>query len=144
MCRQFAQIVAKLVEAVGVCGEMEGGEDGLVGLACRPATDLGACVQQNLEQADGPRILDFDAGMADRTDGNGQRDPLQQGKVGMDIEPLGLEPGKPADNALELVADLIQMVEVLFETEIVGLLEQSSVRKNIENFSYCLRTALRK
>ena len=144
MCLQFAQIVAKLVEAVCVCREIEGGEDGLVDLARRPATDLGAGVQQNLEQADGPRILDFDAGMADRTDGNGQRDPLQQGKVGMDIEPLGLEAGKPADNALELVADLIQMVEVLFETEIVGLLEQSSVRKNIENFSYCLRTALRK
>src|SRR5215831_17539388 len=86
MCLQFAQIVAKLVEAVSVCGEMEGGEDGLVDLACRPAPDLGTGVQQNLEQADGPRILDFDAGMADRTDGNGQRDPLQQGKVGMDVE----------------------------------------------------------
>src|SRR5215468_5192829 len=119
MCLQFAQIVAKLVEAVSVCGEMEGGEDGLVDLACRPAPDLGTGVQKNLEQADGPRILDFDAGMADRTDGNGQRDPLQQGKVGMDIEPLGLETGNPADNALELVTDLIQMVEVLFETEIV-------------------------
>src|SRR5262245_57979884 len=40
---------------------------------------------------------------------------------GVDIEPLGLEPGKPADDALELVADLIQMVEVLFEAEIVEI-----------------------
>ena len=119
MCLQFAQIVAKLVEAVGICGEMEGGEDGLVDLASRPASDLGAGVQKNLEQADDPRILDFDAGMADRANGNGQRDPLQQRKVGMDIEPLSLETGKSADSALELVADLIQMVEVLFETEIV-------------------------
>ena len=112
MCLQFAQIVAKLVEAVGVRGEVERGEDGLVNLACRPAADLGAGVQENLEQADDPGVLDFDAGVADRADGNGQGDALQQGKVGVDVEPLSLETGKSADSALELVADLIQMCKI--------------------------------
>jgi hypothetical protein len=35
------------------------------------------------------------------------------------VEPLSLETGKSADDTLELVADLIQMVQPLFETEIV-------------------------
>src|SRR5215813_1003479 len=118
MCLQFAQIVAKLVEAVGVCREIERGEDGLVDLACRPATDLGAGMQKDLKQADDSGVLDFDAGVADRADRNRERDPLQQRKVGVDVEPLGLEAGEPAD-ALKLVADLIEMVEPLFETEIV-------------------------
>ena len=116
---ELAQIVAKLVEAVGVRGEVERGEDGLVNLACRPAADLGAGVQENLEEADDTRVLDFDAGVADRADRKREGDPLQQRKVGVDVEPLGLETGKPADDALELVADLVQMVEAFFETEIV-------------------------
>jgi hypothetical protein len=116
---ELAQIVAKLVEAVGVCREMERGDGGLVDFACRPAADVGAGVQKNLEEADDTRVLDFDAGVADRADRNREGDPLQQRKVGVDVEPLGLQTGKPADDALELVADLVQMVEPLFETEIV-------------------------
>jgi hypothetical protein len=119
VCLEFAQVVTKLVEAVGVCREIERGEDGVVDLSCRPATDLGAGVQENLEQADDPGVLDFNAGVADRADGNGQGDALQQGKVGVDVEPLGLESGKPADDGLEPVADLIQMIQSLLETEVV-------------------------
>ena len=119
MSLEFAEIVAKLVEAVGVCRKIEGGEDGRVDLARRPAADLGAGVQKNLEEADETRVLDFDAGVADRADRYGEGDPLQQREVGVDVEPLGLETGEPADNALEPVADLVQM-------------------------SYCLSTALRK
>ena len=37
----------------------------------------------------------------------------------MDVEPLGLESGEPADDGLELVADLIQMIQSLLETEVV-------------------------
>ena len=119
MSLEFAQIVAKLVEPVGVCRESESGEDGRVDLARRPATDLGPGVQKNLEEADDPSVLDFDAGMANRADRNWEGDPLQQGKVGVDVEPLGLEPGKPAQDGLELVANLVQMVDPFFESEIV-------------------------
>jgi hypothetical protein len=38
---------------------------------------------------------------------------LQERKVGMDVEPLGLETGEPADDGLELVTDLIEMVQAL-------------------------------
>ena len=60
---ELAQIVAKLVEAVGVCREIECFEHALVDLASRPAPDLGAGVQKNLEEADDAGVLDFDAGV---------------------------------------------------------------------------------
>ena len=37
----------------------------------------------------------------------------------MDVEPLGLETGEATDDALELVADFSQMVQSLFEAEVV-------------------------
>ena len=74
---EFAQIVAKLVEAVSLGGDVEGSEDGLVDFACRPTADMSSSVQQDLEETNDPRVLDFDAGIADRADRDGQRNPLQ-------------------------------------------------------------------
>ena len=45
--------------------------------------------------------MDFDAGIADGADGNGQGDPLEQGKVDMDVEALSLEAGEAIRNGLE-------------------------------------------
>ena len=62
---EFAQIVAKLIEAVSIGGELEGGQDGVVDFACRPTADMSAGVQQDLKEADDTGVVDFDAGMAD-------------------------------------------------------------------------------
>src|SRR5580692_4134730 len=62
---EFAQIVAKLVEAVSIGGEVEGAEDGLGDFACRPIIDMSAGVQQELKEADDAGVVDFDAGVAD-------------------------------------------------------------------------------
>ena len=59
---EFSQIVAKLVEAVSLGGEVEGAEDGLVDFAGRPTADMSAGVQQDLEEADDAGVVDFDAG----------------------------------------------------------------------------------
>ena len=119
MSFELAQIIAQLVEAVGIHRKIEGGEDGLVDVAGGPAADLRAGVQENLEEADDPRVVEFDAGVADRADCNGEGDLLQQRKVGVDVEPLGLETGEPGDDAVEFVADLVEMIEPLFQTEVV-------------------------
>ena len=55
MTLEFAQVVAQLVQAVSLLGEMEGGEDGLVDLLGGPTADVRAAVQENLEQADHAR-----------------------------------------------------------------------------------------
>ena len=59
-----------------------------------PAADVSAAVEENLEQADDARVMDFDAGIADRTDGDGQGDALQKREVDVDVEPLRLETGE--------------------------------------------------
>src|SRR5215831_15416825 len=116
---ELAQIVAQLVEAVSVGREIERLEDGRVDVAGGPAADLRAGVQKNLEETDDTGVVDFDARVAHRAEGNREGDLLQQRKVGVDVEPLRLETGEPADDAVELVADLVEMIEPLFETEIV-------------------------
>ena len=103
---EFSQIVAELVQAIGGIGDLERGQDGLVDLPSRPAADVGASMLENLEQADDTGVVDFDAGIADRPNGNWQGDALQERKVHVDIEPLSLEARKPVDNRLELVTDL--------------------------------------
>ena len=43
-----------------------------------PTADLSAAVQQNLEQTDDAHVMDFDTGISDRADGDGERDALDR------------------------------------------------------------------
>ena len=45
---ELAQIIAELIEAIRLFGEMEGGEDGLVDLLRGPAAEVTAGMQDNL------------------------------------------------------------------------------------------------
>ena len=149
---ELAQVVAELVQAVGCVGEVEGSEDGVVDLLGGPAADLTAAVQEDLEQADDARVVDFDPGIADRADGDRQGEALEQREVDVDVEPLRLEAGEAAGDGLEALADGIEMVQSLLEMEIgevVGdqLVAQSLPRRRpgkVANFSYCLRKAFLK
>src|SRR5580700_1826713 len=78
---EFAQVVAQLVDAVAFVGELEGAEDSLVDLLGGPATDVAAAVQQDLKETDDARIMQLDAGVADRADGDGEGETLQQREV---------------------------------------------------------------
>ena len=141
-----------MVQAVGAVGEMEGGEDGVVDVLGRPAADMTAAMQEDFEEADDARVVDLDAGIAHRADGDRKSKALQQRKVDMDIEPLRLEAGKAIGDGLETLADGIEMVQALFEPEVgevVGdqLVAQSLPRRRpgkVANFSYCLRKAFLK
>src|SRR6201981_1636118 len=97
---------------------MEGGEDGVVDVLGRPAADMTAAMQEDFEEADDARVVDLDAGIAHRADGDRKSEALQQRKVDMDIEPLRLEAGKAIGDGLETLADGIEMVQALPETEI--------------------------
>jgi hypothetical protein len=116
---ELSQIVAELVEAVGLIGEVEGRQDGVVDFLRGPTADLSASMQQDFEKADDARVLDLDAGISNGADGDRQGNPLQERKVDMDVEPLGLEAGEAADDGLELVTHLVEMLQVLSQTEVV-------------------------
>ena len=91
MTFELAQIVAQLVQTIRWFGETEGREDGLVDFLRGPAADVSAAMQQNLEEPNDSSVVDFDAGITDRTDCDRQRNPLQKREVDVNVEPLGLE-----------------------------------------------------
>ena len=107
-----------MVQAIGSFGDVECGEDGLVDLPGGPAADVTAAVQEHLEEADDARVVDLDAGIANRADGDGQGEALQQREVDMDVEPLRLKAGKTAGDVLEPLAHGLEMVQSLPQPEI--------------------------
>ncbi len=115
---EFAEVVAELVESVLFRGDLERRDNRLVNLFGRPATDGAAVVQENFQQPNDSHILDFDAGVTNRTDGDGQGDALQEGKVHMDVEGLRLEGGEAVRDGLEPLTDGFQVVESFFQAEV--------------------------
>ena len=105
MALELAQIVAELVQAVLLGGEMEGGADGLMVLLGGPAAELQAALEENLQEANDARVVELDAGIAHPAEGDGQSEPLQERKVGMDIEPLRVGAGEAVGDGQELLAD---------------------------------------
>src|SRR5271163_120277 len=115
---ELAQVVAQSVEAVVFLGEVEAGEDGMVDLFGGPAAEVAAAVQEDLEEADDARVMELDAGIANRADGDGQSKALQQREVNVDVEPLCLKAGEAAGDVLEPLAHGIEMIQSLPELEI--------------------------
>ena len=119
MTLELAQIVAQLVQAIASLREAEGGEDGLMDLLGRPATDVSATVQEDFHQPDDAGLVDLDAGIAHRADGDRQGDALQERKVDVNVEPLRLEGGETAGDGLEFLPDRFEIVQALLETEVL-------------------------
>src|SRR5450759_37549 len=119
---ELAQIVAELVEAVGFRRKLERGDDYLVNLFGRPAAEGTAVMQEHLQKADDAGIVDFDAGVTDGADGDGQSDALQQRKVHMHVEALSLEAGEAVRDHLEPFADGIQMIESFLHAEVAQVI----------------------
>src|SRR2546423_8748380 len=90
----------------------------MVDLLGGPAADMTAAVQEDFKQADDARVVDLDAGIADRADGDRQGEALQQRKVDVDIEPLRLEAGEAVGDGLEALADGVEVVQSLPEAEV--------------------------
>ena len=116
---EFTEIVTKLVESVLFRGKLERGDDGLMNLFGGPAADGAAVMQENLQQSDDPRVMDFDAGIANGADEDRQSDLPQQGKIHMHVETLRLEAGETVRDDLGSLAHLIEMVQTFSQAEII-------------------------
>src|ERR1700733_3385873 len=84
----------------------------------RPAADVRAAVQEDIHEADDARLMDLDSGIAHRAFGDRQRDALEQRKVYVNVEPLGLVRGEAAGDGLERRSDRLEIVQALLETEV--------------------------
>ena len=141
---QLAQIVAELAEAVVTLGQIEAGEKGVVDLLCRPAAHVAAAMQENLEQTDDAGLVDLEPGITNRTNGDRQGQALEQREVDMDVEPLRLKPAKRAVMVWKCSRTASRCSNPFLRRKSVRLLETSSLRRKVENFSYCLRKAFLK
>jgi hypothetical protein len=65
--------------------------------------------------------VDLDSGIADRADGEGQGQALQQWKVDVHVEGLRLEGGKAIGNDLESGAHGVEMIEAFLETKVTQI-----------------------
>ena len=70
-----------------------------------------------------------------------ENDSVRKTYVSAFVEPLRLEAGEPVGDGLELLADRLKIIQALLRAKSLRLLEQSSFRRNVENFSYCFRKA---
>jgi hypothetical protein len=88
---EFAKVISELGECVIFGAELESGENGFVDLAGTPCPELGAAVEQDFHEAKQAGVLDLDAGDFGVSRGDGQSQTLEQGKLDMDIQSVGLE-----------------------------------------------------
>ena len=91
---ELAQVVAKLVQAVGLFRKLEGVEDDLVKVLGAPAAEVVAPMQQHLQEPAEAPFMKLDPGVVDRADGDRQGEALQKREVHVDVQPLGLQSGE--------------------------------------------------
>src|SRR3974390_2405829 len=94
-----------------------------------PAADVGSAVQEDLHEPDDTGLVDLDAGIAHRADGDRERDALQERKVHVYVEPLGLIAGEAAGDGLEFFPDRFEIVQALLETEVLEVVGTEFVAK---------------
>src|SRR6266478_6026669 len=121
---EFAQVIAELGEGVVFWGELEGGEDGLVDLRGAPSADLGAAVEQDFQETEHTSVMDLDAGDFGVSRGDGQSQTLEQGKVDVDIESLGLEGSETIGNGGQGLTNGFQVIQGFFQSEVVQVVAQ--------------------
>jgi hypothetical protein len=107
-----------LVQTVSLVGQVEGGKDGLVNLLSRPTTDAVAAVEQDLQEPDDARIVDLDAGVTNRANGDREGDALQQREVDMDVEPLRLARGETVRDDHELLPNGAEVIQAFLQAEV--------------------------
>ena len=121
---EFAEVITELGQGV-VCGcELEGGEHGLVDLTEAPSTQLGAAVEQNFHEAEHAGVLDLNARDFGVSRGDGQSQTLEQGKVDVDIESLGLEFSETIGNGRQGLTNGFQVIQGFFQSEVLQVVAE--------------------
>ncbi len=77
-----------------------------------------AAVQHHFHQADHAGVVNLDAGILCRSDGDRQRQSLEQGKVDMHVQALGLERGEAIGDGEQLFAHRSQVIEAFLQAEV--------------------------
>jgi len=76
-------------------------------------------MQEDLEQGDDARLVDLEAGITHRADGDRASEALKEREVDVDVEPFGLITGEAVGNRLEGGAHGVEMIEPLAQTKVI-------------------------
>src|ERR1700757_3140245 len=122
---------------------MEGGEDGVVDVLGRPAADMTAAMQEDFEEADDARVVDLDAGIAHpMVIGRARR--CSSGKSTWTLSHCAWKPAKRSVMVWKRWRTVSRWSNPFLRRKAARLLETSSLRRKVVNFSYCLRKAFLK
>ena len=138
---ELAEVVTKLGEGIVFGGELEGGEDGVMDLSGAPSPELGTAVKQDFHEAEHAGVLDLNAGDFGVSRRDGKSQTLEEGKVDVDIQGLGLELSKMVGDGGVGLTGNFQVVRGFFSPKSLRLLLRTSKRRKVENFSYMRSTA---
>src|SRR3990172_11656369 len=119
MCLHLAKVIAELSEGVPVGGKAKTGEEGLVDVGGPPSVELYATLQQHLHQPHHSSVVNLDTGDFGLAGHDRQSDLLEQRKIDVNIQGLGLEPGEAIRNADELLPQLVQVLQTFVEPEVL-------------------------
>src|SRR6266446_3634211 len=106
-----------------------------------PAADGGATVQEDFEQAYHPEVVNLQTGDAGGPLLQGLSQVLEEGEIDMDVECRSLQVEKRSSTPRKLWRTAAKCSSPFFKPKSRRLLEQTSPRKKVENFSYCLTKA---
>jgi hypothetical protein len=123
----FAQVVAELIEGVGMLGDTEARQKNLVNMACGPAVDLGAGVLEDFHQADHACVMNLDARDASGSLLDGVSQTLQKRKVGMHVQRFGLKGSEAVADCLKALPHIMEMLRPFFKAEIAQVVRAELV-----------------
>lgn len=114
----------------------------MVDLLGGPAADMTAAMQEDFDQADDAGVVDLDPGIADRADGDRQGE--SSGKSTWTLSHCAWKPAKRSVMVWKRWRTASRWSSPFLSRKSARLLETSSLRRKVVNFSYCLRKAFLK
>ena len=98
-------------------------------------------MEQNFHQANHAGVVDLDAGEFGGAQGDRQGQALEQREIDMHVEAAGLEGGEAVSDQRNFSRTSPRCSRPFFSPKSARLLEQTSLRRKVANFSYCLTKA---
>lgn len=82
-------------------------------LSGAPSQDLGAGMEQHLHEAQHTSVVNFDAGDFVGAGGDRQRQALEEGKIHVHVQRLGLKGREALGDGGQGAADVVEVIEAL-------------------------------
>lgn len=115
---QFADVVAELGEGVRVGCQPEGLANGLVEVGGAPTGQFHAMVEKDLHQSQDSRVVNLDARDARPACRDRVGEALEQGKIDVDVQAIGMGGGQAVSHVDEPATQGGQLVEAFGQPEI--------------------------